>query len=236
MSKPKRPIDREAFDRILARAVELDAEHDDALSERDVIEAGKELGLSERAVRQALREGAPPVREHARPFDTAISIEAERDGLRVTMPPRGFTLGTLGGIALTIFWFSFISLWTWGAAHGSIFFALFSLPFWFVGLGMVHAWMKGAWQTDELYLRPDATVLTSRLGPLRWRRELETRHLRSSWKPEVIGEGRRASSRPAHLALEHGTKTLQLLSGRSEAELRWVNEELALWLADRAAR
>ena len=57
---PARPIDRAALERVLARAAELQAtgagEGSEALTERQLIEIGKEVGLSETHLRQALAE------------------------------------------------------------------------------------------------------------------------------------------------------------------------------------
>jgi hypothetical protein len=40
-------------------------------------------------------------------------------------------------LLFAIFWLGFISFWTWGASQGSIIFALFSIPFWLIGLNMI---------------------------------------------------------------------------------------------------
>lgn len=56
---PSQPIDRAALERVLARAAELQARAADApegVSERQLVEIGKEVGLSEAHLRQALAE------------------------------------------------------------------------------------------------------------------------------------------------------------------------------------
>ncbi len=55
-----RPLDRSALERVLGRAAELQAQEsgtgDGALSEQQLLEIGKEVGLSSQHVRQALAE------------------------------------------------------------------------------------------------------------------------------------------------------------------------------------
>ena len=55
-----RPLDREALERVLARAAELQATEADpaepALSEQQLIDVGKEVGLSPQHLRQAMAE------------------------------------------------------------------------------------------------------------------------------------------------------------------------------------
>lgn len=56
---PSPPLDRAALERVLARAAELQAGTSDgteALNERQLLEIGKEVGLSETHIRQALAE------------------------------------------------------------------------------------------------------------------------------------------------------------------------------------
>src|SRR6185503_18058371 len=62
MERPKTPVTRGALERVLARAAELQAatgeegEPSDALSEDQVLELGREVGLSPQHIRQALAE------------------------------------------------------------------------------------------------------------------------------------------------------------------------------------
>jgi hypothetical protein len=79
MSDPKPPVTRGALERVLARAAELqaasgdDTTPQDALSEAQVLELGKEVGLSPEHIRQALAE------ERARidPVEGETAITAE---------------------------------------------------------------------------------------------------------------------------------------------------------------
>ncbi len=54
-----------------------------------------------------------------------------------TYPKKGFSRSLIPQLFFTTVWLSFITFWTWGASQGSIIFALFSIPFWFVGINML---------------------------------------------------------------------------------------------------
>jgi hypothetical protein len=227
-------IDKERFRRVMERAIELDADRDETLDERDLLAAGREIGLSEDSVREALaqieaEEGAPPP-EFGRPFDTDVALQVG-ESLTLRVPGPGLTRDSaVAGLFMTA-WLTFAMAWTIGAAMASTWFALWGMLFVMVGLRGMGEWIRGVWQTDELRIEGDRAVLASRVGPVRWQTAMKAQHLRAAWKPEVAsGSGKRKGTTPAHLVLEHGTRTLQLMSGRSEAELRWVNEELGRWL------
>lgn len=234
---PRRRFDKARFARVLERATELDAEHGDSLTEEDLREAGRELELSDASIEAALREEeqrnarALTTRQHPRPFDTRVTLDESPGALRLTIPAEGLTASTAGLALFNAFWLAFITAWTVGAAHASPLFACFSIPFWLAGFGMMATWVKRAWQVDELHLTAGHGELRSRLGPLRWKRTLDPQHLQSTWRGHATtGAGRRQRTEPAHLRLEYGVTTLQLMAGRSEAELRWADEALRLWL------
>ncbi|MFL5578637.1 MAG: hypothetical protein ACJ79S_22000 [Gemmatimonadaceae bacterium] len=80
---PSPPIDRPALERVLARAAELQARAADApegVSERQLIEIGKEVGLSEAHLRQALAEERTRV---------ALPVGEEQGLLARVAGPRG---------------------------------------------------------------------------------------------------------------------------------------------------
>jgi hypothetical protein len=71
MSTPEnRPIDRSTADRIIQRALQLDAERADGLTEAQVREIAAELSVSTAAVDQALAEQ----RAGSNPADSAVAI------------------------------------------------------------------------------------------------------------------------------------------------------------------
>jgi hypothetical protein len=231
-------IDREQFQRVLERAIELEAARGDELDERQLFEAARELGLSEASVREALAEvrHVPPAL-HARPFDTAVSLEPGPRQLRLAVPARGLNRETVAVGAFGLVWSAFMLTWTLSSVGKSLFDLVLGVAFCTAGVAFMLRWLCEAWQTDELVLEGERGELRSRLGPFRWRRVFGVAHLRAAWRPEVTtGSGKGRHTEPAHLVLEHGTASYRLMSGRSEAELRWVNEELGRWLVRAGAR
>ena len=73
MSTPdNRPMDRSTADRIIQRALQLDAERADGLTEAQVREIAAELSVSTAAVDQALAEQ----RAGSNPGDTAVAASS----------------------------------------------------------------------------------------------------------------------------------------------------------------
>lgn len=72
-----------------------------------------------------------------KPHGSRIVLKRSRDRLSIVIPPSGLRSENIGILFFALFWNAFILVWTIGAVAGSIFFALFSIPFWIVGLGML---------------------------------------------------------------------------------------------------
>lgn len=78
--------------------------------------------------------GDPPVKVTSKPAGSKIKVKKTSGRLEIDIPPSG-----IGGVdpytgVFAIAWNAFVAFWTVGAlAGGGIFFALFSLPFWFAG-------------------------------------------------------------------------------------------------------
>jgi hypothetical protein len=90
---PRRPLDRAALERVLARAAELQARSGDpadTLTDEQILELGKEVGLSPQLLRQALAE------ERGRPDD------AEKQG-RLFGSARVYAERTVRGSPESIF-------------------------------------------------------------------------------------------------------------------------------------
>lgn len=85
------------------------------------------------------------------PAGSAVEVTKELgDMVRIYFPEKGFTASDIPAVLFAIFWLSFITFWTWGASQGSIIFALFSIPFWLVGIMMVGGIINGMFETQTL--------------------------------------------------------------------------------------
>jgi hypothetical protein len=67
------------------------------------------------------------------------------------------------------FWLSFVTVWTAGAAMGSPFFALFSIPFWLVGFGMVAGIIKSLVAGERLTMDRAQWALERQLLGVTWK-------------------------------------------------------------------
>ena len=85
------------------------------------------------------------------PIGSSIRITKELgDTTKLFVPKKGITASDIPQMLFTIFWLGFICFWTWGASQGSIFFALFSIPFWLVGFGMLIGLINSINETQTL--------------------------------------------------------------------------------------
>lgn len=248
-------LDREQFARLLSRAMELEAARADAvLSEEDLLEAGRELGLSESVVRevhaQFLAEREREATLFPQPHGTRIRLEKTPERLRLWVPAVGPKPGLLAQLGLSLFMLAFISFWTFMALHASFVFAAFSTPFWIAGtLAFIRA-LRSMLQSTEITLGARGGSLVRRLGPFSSRFELDPRQLLVDHPARTppggsvgfggfgfigfggfgwFGSTDRASGHPG-LVLHHGTRSFVLLAEHTEVERRWVGGVLEAWL------
>ena len=226
----------EELEDLLRRSAALQARRGTAtFTKQDLLNAAKELGVDAQIAgdlvdthlaRRRATELAP------RPFDTRIELSVAAEQLSLTIPPLRPTARHLGPLAFSGFWLAFVSFWTWGAAHGSALFAMFSLPFWAVGLGMLARSALPLVQRTRLTLSSDGGGELE-AKPFGKRRALRTSELRVRIGEHVRFRQEGTSAEKAAgraLLLEHGVDTIPLLDGFSEQEQRWIEGELKAWL------
>lgn len=86
------------------------------------------------------------------------------DKFEIEIPRTGFKGKHIYVSVFSIIWISFISFWTFGAAQGSIFFALFSIPFWIVGLLMIKGLIVSIFESQLIKIERDSLTI-SRKAP-----------------------------------------------------------------------
>lgn len=203
-------------------------------SKQDLVNAAKELGVDEKVAADvvdkhlARREA---VQLAPRPFDTRVELDVSPEQLSLTIPPLRPTPLHLAPLGFAGFWLAFVAFWTWGASHGSVLFAMFSLPFWAAGLGMLARFGLPLIQKTRLTLKRAVGELE--VTPFGKRRTLQTAELRVRIGENVRlrQQGMQAEKTPGQaLLLEHGVDTMALLDGFSPQEQRWIEGELKAWL------
>lgn len=94
------------------------------------------------------------------PVGSIIQLSKERgDTIKLLIPKKGFTVSTIPVFVFSMFWLGFIAFWTWGAAQGNIYFALFSIPFWLIGFGMLIGQINSMFETQTLSISKYELVL-----------------------------------------------------------------------------
>lgn len=178
-----------------------------------------------------------------KPAGSRIVLKKSSEQFQIILPPEGFTpkLIFIGTFALG--WNSFLLLWTGGAAmipFGiNLFFLLFSLPFWAVGLGMLGSILYSLNGYAILSIDPREISLRHRIFGIdlpyriKMNREDIDRILRSDSSYTRDSDGDRVHIPPA-LTIWAGTKEFKLSSQfkdyLTQPELDWLAGELSEWL------
>ncbi|MEP2023199.1 MAG: hypothetical protein ABJH98_09230 [Reichenbachiella sp.] len=94
------------------------------------------------------------------PKGSKIEIKKSlNDSIEMHYPKKGFSASAIPQLAFTCFWLGFITFWTWGASQGSIIFALFSIPFWLVGFGMLSGLINSFSESQTLKINRSSLTL-----------------------------------------------------------------------------
>ncbi len=85
--------------------------------------------------------------------------KVDGDQSLITLKPAGFSAGTLGIIFFALFWNGFLVVWTTMALMASVLFAMFSIPFWLVGLAMLAGIVTNLFGYQEILIRRKSMVI-----------------------------------------------------------------------------
>jgi hypothetical protein len=224
---------------ILQEAAEREArEGPRSFTATDLVQAGREMGLSPGTIEAVARERL--VRERAaaevvpRPFDTRIRLEATGDRFLLVVPPRGLHGPAVAKLAASAFMLACVAFWISGAVRVGAprMFTLFGAVFAAVAAGVGGGAILSMITGHRLELGREGGRLET--TPLGRSRAIRPDHLTA--RLDVLRKahdhhqgGRRVEEIPV-LALDHGRKTFHLLARFSEQERRWVKAELDAWL------
>lgn len=94
------------------------------------------------------------------PAGSKIQMTKEMDGsIKIFLPKKGFTTSDIPLVFFAIFWLGFISFWTIMAVRGSILFAMFSLPFWFIGIAMLISVINSIKETQAVIVTRNSVII-----------------------------------------------------------------------------
>jgi serine/threonine protein kinase len=157
------------------------------------------------------------------PYGTTIKkIDKGHDHIQFRIPGK-VGLGSLLILGFSIFWLTFVTVWTAMAPIGSGFFALFSIPFWIVGLGMFSTAMYNLFGRTTLDLTPEWTRVSYTLVGLGFSQRVPTASVEkldvSTWYSK--------NNQPVEgITIYAGAKTLKLGSQLTKAEKDWLIEHI----------
>lgn len=194
-----------------------------------------------------------PVREskelvlipESRPSNSKITLTKNNDKFEIIIPPSGFNAGTIAIGAFAIAWNSFIFFFTGSSIFApfpiNLVFALFSLPFWVVGLTMILAVLFPLFGRTNLKIDTNKIALRMALWGIKYaptkpsfRHEIDKiSYISKHSKKDSDGDRVHV---PAKLVIWAGVKKYELsmagdgVSSLSERELEWLAQELSDWL------
>ena len=167
------------------------------------------------------------------PSDSKVNLSSSPELISLSIPRVGVrTPGFWFSGGFTIFWLGFVAFWTFSAlAMGApIFFAMFSLPFWAVGIFLVRVLLKPALSAVKLDITREGGLVFEEafIGKPRVR----------SWPYSDIGscrvENAPISQNGKHerdVVIETGAKTVRFGRSLSERERRAIASAIEAWLS-----
>ena len=181
--------------------------------------------------RRALLEPSAPSQHLApvrKPAGTRVELLRQPESLYIRIPPGNFSPQTIYLTFFSVIWLSFVAFWTILALRGSIFFAMFSIPFWLVGLVMARTVAHSLFLSTIIELTPSGYQVRSRLGNL-YQRGV------SGELADISGLGPnlryRLNNTPVFaLGLEAGTRTHYFGTQLSHSEQQWLQAEIMAYL------
>ena len=183
------------------------------------------------------------------PAYSKIKLHKTPEEIDIDIPPQGFTPELIFLIGFAIAWNSFLILWTGGAVFMApfpinLFFSLFSIPFWTVGVSMVGMILFTIFGSTRLKINSKKISLTYKCLWFKYRRPKPTaRHkIAAVSLTKLSSEGKTqrdimavtiwADAIPYRIQSISERNSSQDIYARnlSTIELDWLAQELSEWL------
>lgn len=101
------------------------------------------------------------------PVGSNVTLNSSEDGiLIITLPKNGFNKAQIPRFGFSIVWLGFVAFWTTMAIQGGLFFALFSIPFWFTGFLMLYGLLKTALASQRITVS-QTSINLEHINPLK---------------------------------------------------------------------
>lgn len=162
-----------------------------------------------------------------RPPRTKVVVEKEQTRLCVRIPPLGLSPESVSTSGFALVWNVFLAQWTSTAlrAAASVFFAAFSLPFWFVGVRLAKKALATA-VSSEVVVDSERVQITFRLGSL-WSKKIEGR-TRDLSSVAVVADGKSDQEVRTVCELRGGRRLngVRFGGGLDVSETVWIAQEI----------
>ena len=166
------------------------------------------------------------------PKNSKIDVYRYSDSImEITVPRSGMKPEYLFVLFFSMFWLGFVAFWTLMAAQASILFAMFSIPFWTVGISMVYGLTKVAFEKQLIEINgrtmkiTKTRLLNSRteefplmdIDSIKMEKMSNTKHVTSASQLNRIG-----SNKFKIPTIKHGKETDTILEYGTEKEKKWL--------------
>ena len=190
--------------------------------------SGTSAGASDEEVTIRLDDDGGAV---SMPSDSKVRIVEGMGRLEITIPPGGLANPAVIGIGgFSVFWLAFVAFWTFSAvAMGApIFFALFSLPFWAVGIVMVRTTLTTIFRRTQLVLDSSTGInLTERILGKGKIRVWPMSDLGKCSVENAVIQSKGRTDR--EIVMEAGAKRIRFGKSLSERELQAISGKIESW-------
>lgn len=177
-----------------------------------------------------------------KPPGTHVQLHKTPESLKILIPPSGFDPSMIFVGLFAVAWNSFIFMWTGFALMAplpiNLVFALFSLPFWAVGFGMVMTILFPIFGRVHLHLTSEQIALTYEFLGIKYQHPRPTNRqdiFRLDYNQRMFrkdSDGDRIEVKPK-LVIWAGHQKYELGGNGllNEPELDWLAGELGYWLS-----
>jgi hypothetical protein len=159
------------------------------------------------------------------PIGSSLQVTRQFDGtIEIFKPAKGFGASDYFIAGFMVFWLGFVAIWT-SLASTAGFFALFSIPFWAVGLYMVYSLFISVYETQTLKLtRTDWTLAKDRIFTQKVKAvsTAEIQSVGTSVNSNSMKMRAKGSPPPNDPALILGSGNVFFFENANDAERDWI--------------
>lgn len=160
------------------------------------------------------------------PAGTKVELSRTPFNLKISIPPGGLTAEIAGTGTFAVAWNAFIAFWTGSAIRmgAPMFFTLFSLPFWFVGIGLARRAFSGLVISVDLNFGVKEFFITWKLSNL-WSYKVDGQ-TKDILSVGVIIEAEQNGQPITTCCIKEGIKSHTFGAGLETIEKEWLVQEI----------